>query len=126
MDCLIAAPDKLVTSVQTEAPDAKKDEFFSKDECSDSCEEGESSSEYAHKVCTVAPKPLQEIIKSPDPSAVEEPMDGSESDDSLPSIPGNLESNDDGTTITISSDEDLEQSMIELDTQNLVSLEMSD
>ena len=64
------------------------------------------------KVCTVAPKPLQQIIKFPDPIAVKEPMDGTDSDDSLPSIPGNLESNDNGSTITISSDEDLEQSMI--------------
>ena len=53
-------------------------------------------------------------------------MDGTYSDDSLPSIPGNLESDDDGATITISSDKDLEQSMIELETDNLVSLEMSD
>ena len=53
-------------------------------------------------------------------------MDGTDSDNSLPSIPGNLESDDDGATITISGDEDLEQSMIELDTENLVSFEMSD
>ena len=113
MDVFSAGPSKLVTSVQTEAPDVKKDKFLSKDKCSDSCEEGESSSEYAHKVCTVAPKSLQEILKFSDPNAVKNPMDGTDSNDSLPSIPGNLESNDDGAKITISSDEDLEQSMIE-------------
>ena len=104
----------------------KKNDFFSKDEFSDSCEEGESSSEYACKVCTVAPKPWKDIIKFSDPNAVKEPMDGTSSDDSLPSIVENLETDDDAATITISSDEDLEQSMAELDTENLVSLEMSD
>ena len=115
-----------MTSVQTEVMENRKGEFFSKDKFSDSCEEGESSSEYACKVCTVAPKPWNQIIKFADPNAVKEPMDGTSSDDSLPSLTENLETDDDAVTITISSDKDLKQSMVELDTEHLVSLEMSD
>ena len=81
--------------------------------------------EYTHKVCTVASKPWKDIIKFSDPNAVKEPMDGTSSEDSLPSIPENLEIDDDTATITISSDEGLEQSRAELDAEHLVSLEMS-
>ena len=88
--------------------------------------ERESSSEYPCKVCTVAPKPWKEIIKFSDPNAMKEPMDGTSSDDTLPSIEENLETDDDQATITISSDKDLEQSTAELDTETLVSLEMLD
>ena len=79
--------------------------------------------------------PWNEILKYPDPNAVKEPMvqsDGNVTDgstDTLPSLPNilpNLESNGSGTTICISSNEDLEESMLMLDTDNIISLQNDD
>ena len=49
------------------------DRIFHKTDISDS-DEGETSSEYAHKVCTMNPVPWNKILKFPDLNAVKEPM----------------------------------------------------
>ena len=114
--------------------DLKTKEFFSKEEVTDS-DEGESSTEYACKVCTVNLTPLNEVLKFPDRNAIKQLMeiDGNISDsstDTLPSLPSllpSLETDGSATTICISSDEDLEESMLQLDTETMVvSLENDD
>ena len=110
-----------------DANDLKTKEFFSKEEVTDS-DEGESSAEYVCKVCTVNPTPLNEVLKFPDRNAIKQPMeiDGNISDPSsdtlpsLPSLPPSLETDGSATTICISSDEDLEESMLQLDTETMV------
>ena len=114
-----------------DANDLKTKEFFSKEVVTDS-DEGESSAEYACKVCTVNLTPLNEVLKFPDRNAIKQPMeiDGNISDsstDTLPSLPPSLETDGSATTICISSDEDLEELMLQLDTETIiVSLENDD
>ena len=114
--------------------DLKSKEFFTKEEVTDS-DEGESSAEYARKVCRVNPIPWNEVLKFPDRNAIKQPMenDGNISDSStdtlpsLPSLPPSLETNGLATRICISSDEDLEESMLQLNTEAMVvSLENDD
>ena len=74
--------------------------------------------------------PLNEILQHKDPNAIKQPTvqnDSNDDDDTLPSLPSSQVSleDDDTETITISSDEDLENSMRQIDTDAItqVSLE---
>ena len=81
------------------------------------------------------PSPWKQILKICDPNAVKQPLLDDTSDDStdssdisLPSLPPSLEEiSSSAPTITISSDEDLESSMLELNTEQMVvSIKISD
>ena len=106
-----------------------KREFFTKEDVSDS-DEGEGCVEYARKICMMKSVPLNEILQHKDPNAIKQPTvqnDSNDDDDTLPSLPSSQVSleDDDTETITISSDEDLENSMRQIDTDAItqVSLE---
>ena len=55
--------------MKVDANDLKSMEFFTKEEVTDS-DEGESSAEYARKVCTVNLTPWNEVLKFPDRNAI--------------------------------------------------------
>ena len=84
------------------------------------CEEGETSTEYVNKVCMVQPiQRLPGLIPTNGKNFIFKPIDPAEidssDDDKLPSLPCD-------EILTISSDPDLEEHMLKLDS-DVVSLE---
>ena len=116
--CFCPGPKRPLEFGPADASTPKKGKFFVKEELSDS-DEGEGCAKYAHKVCTIKPHPWRDFIKMADPNGIKEPdLDGTtSSDNTLLSLPIASQSSqpsledDDRETITISSDEDLEDSM---------------